>query len=81
MSFLVLLPAVLMIFVAFTVMGRRHEETPGLKAPEPDDGIDRAELERAEREVREMEHDGSGAPPEQAQGDDWGPGVPRGPVA
>ena len=82
MSPLILLPAVLLIFVAFVMLGRRHEEMrqPGATR-ESDDGIDRKELERAEREVRDMDHDGSGAPPEQSPGDEWGPGVPRGPVA
>ena len=45
-----------------------------------DDGIDREELEAAEREVRELE---SGRAPEDGfEGDDWGPGAarPRPPV-
>jgi hypothetical protein len=45
-----------------------------------DDGIDREELEAAEREVRELE---SGRLPEDGfEGDDWGPGAarPRPPV-
>ena len=45
-----------------------------------DDGIDREELEAAEREVRELE---SGQRPDDGfGGDDWGPGVaqPRPPV-
>ena len=82
MSPLILLPAVLMIFFAFVVLGRRHEE---MKMPEgerdDDEGIDRAELERAEREVREMDDDGGGSPRPENPGDDWGPGVPKGPVA
>ena len=44
------------------------------------DGIDRDELEAAEREVRELE---SGRSPEDGfEGDDWGPGAarPRPPV-
>ena len=44
------------------------------------DGIDRHELEAAEREVRELE---SGRQPEDGfEGDDWGPGAarPRPPV-
>ena len=40
-----------------------------------EDGIDREELEAAEREVRELE---AGAPPdEERPGDDWGPGTGR----
>jgi hypothetical protein len=44
------------------------------------DGIDREELEAAEREVRELEARGS--PDEELPGDDWGPGAarPRPPV-
>jgi hypothetical protein len=45
-----------------------------------DDGIDRAELEAAEREVRDLE---SGRQPDDGfEGDDWGPGAarPRPPV-
>jgi hypothetical protein len=45
-----------------------------------DDGIDRDELEAAEREVRELE---SGRAPEDGfEGDEWGPGAarPRPPV-
>ena len=79
---IILFPAVLLIFAAFVILGRRHEEVrmPGA-GQDRDEGIDREELERAEREVRDMDDDGSGAPPEQSKGDDWGPGVPRGPVA
>jgi len=45
-----------------------------------DDGIDREELEAAEREGRELD---SGRKPEEGfEGDDWGPGAaqPRPPV-
>ena len=79
---LLLFPAVLLILAAFVILGRRHEEVkmPGAP-PERDDGIDRAELERAEREVRDMDDDGSGAPPSESPGDDWGPGAPPRPVA
>jgi hypothetical protein len=44
------------------------------------DGIDREELEAAEREVRDFDHRGS--PEEDRPGDDWGPGTarPRPPV-
>ena len=79
---LLLFPAVLLIFAAFFILSRRHEEMkmPGA-APDQDDGIDREELERAEREVQEMDHDGSGAPPPEQHGDDWGPGTPPRPIA
>lgn len=45
-----------------------------------DDGIDREELEAAEREVRELE--GGRTPEDGFEGDDWGPGAsrPRPPV-
>ena len=39
------------------------------------DGIDRAELEAAEREVRDLE--GGARPDEGFEGNDWGPGVAR----
>jgi hypothetical protein len=44
------------------------------------DGIDREELEAAEREVRDLEDRRS--PDEEQPGDDWGPGAarPRPPV-
>jgi HAMP domain-containing protein len=44
-----------------------------------DDEIDRDELERAEREVRDL--DPRTRPEDGFQGDDWGPGVPRPPIA
>ena len=45
-----------------------------------DDGIDREELDAAEREVRELEAGRS--PDDGFEGDDWGPGAarPRPPV-
>jgi hypothetical protein len=46
----------------------------------PDDPeIDRATLEAAEREVKDMENDVRGRPLEDAVGDDWGPGTPKPP--
>ena len=55
--------------------GRRNEIPP-----EEDDGepaIDRAELEAAEREVRDL--DATQRPEDGFGGDDWGPGTPRPP--
>lgn len=52
---------------------------PRPAAPDPDDGIDHEELERAEREVRDL--DISARPEDGFTGDDWGPGAPRPPVA
>ena len=45
-----------------------------------EDGIDKEELEAAEREVREL--DGGRQPEDGYEGDDWGPGAarPRPPV-
>ena len=56
---------------------RRDRRYPGPRLQSEDDGIDREELERAEREVREL---GSHHRPEEdVLGDDWGPGTPRPP--
>ena len=62
--------------VLWLVRDRRH---PGPRL-HGEDGIDREELEAAEREVRELE---TGAlPDEERPGDDWGPGTgqPRPPT-
>ncbi len=75
--------AVLVLGAAATWVRRRAEGGP-TAAPSPprreDDGIDRAELEAAERDVREMDADGRGRPLEDAVGDDWGPGTPKSPM-
>jgi hypothetical protein len=49
----------------------------GYRGPrlEDDDGIDREELEAAEREVKEL--DASQRPEDGFLGDDWGPGASR----
>jgi hypothetical protein len=68
--------AVLAAVVVWMVRPRRH---PGPRLV-GHDGIDRDELEAAEREVRELE---TGQRPEEGlEGDDWGPGAarPRPPV-
>ena len=68
--------AVLAAFVVW-LLRRPHHPGPRLVG---NDGIDRQELEAAEREVRELE---SGRLPEDGfEGDDWGPGAakPRPPV-
>lgn len=44
-----------------------------------DPEIDRATLEAAEREVKDMENDVRGRPLEDVVGDDWGPGTPKPP--
>jgi hypothetical protein len=69
----VLLVAVALI-VALGVWLLRDRRHPGPRL-HGTDGIDREELEEAEREVRELE---SGVlPDEERPGDDWGPGTGR----
>lgn len=76
-----------LLLVAIVAWRQRREETRmpgGDAAPRgaaDDDGIDWEELERAEREVQELDHDGAGGAPEQQSGDDWGPGRPKPPLA
>ncbi len=64
---------------AFVVWLLRRPRHPGPRLV-GDDGIDREELEAAEREVREL--DGGRSPEDGFEGDDWGPGAarPRPPV-
>jgi hypothetical protein len=65
--------------VALLVWLMRRPRHPGPRLV-GHDGIDREELEAAEREVRDLE---SHAPPDKGlEGDDWGPGAarPRPPV-
>ena len=68
--------AVLAAVIMWLVRPRRH---PGPRQV-GDDGIDRNELEAAEREVRELEP--RQRPEDGFEGDDWGPGAarPRPPV-
>ena len=60
--------------IAFVLWLRRDRSYPGPRLTD-DDGIDREELEAAEREVREL--DPSALPDEGFLGDDWGPGATR----
>jgi hypothetical protein len=60
--------------VALVVWLLRDRRYPGPKLV-GDDGIDREELEEAEREVRELET--GPRPDEELEGDDWGPGVAK----
>lgn len=53
---------------------RRDRSYPGPRL-HGDEGIDRAELEQAEREVRELGT--QQRPDERFLGDDWGPGAGR----
>jgi hypothetical protein len=60
--------------IALVLWLRRDRSYPGPRLID-DDGIDRAELEAAEREVRDLD---PGARPEEGfPGDDWGPGASR----
>ena len=68
----VLLTGVLVVaLVLWFLRDRRH---PGPRL-EGTDGIDREELEEAEREVREL--DAGLGPDQERPGDDWGPGTGR----
>lgn len=60
--------------VALILWLRRDRSYPGPRLHD-DEGIDREELERAEREVRELES--HQRPEDGFQGDDWGPGATR----
>jgi hypothetical protein len=80
--------ALLVAWAAVVIWIRRREnrvpsrvQTP--KAPggvtDPGDGIDREELEQAEREVKDLRQDVRGRPLDDVVGDDWGPGTPKPP--
>lgn len=60
--------------IALVIWLRRSRRYPGPRLS-GDDGIDRDELEAAEREVREL--DANARPEEGFAGDDWGPGASR----
>jgi len=62
--------AALMALVLWSLRRRRY---PGPRLHGEDDGIDREELEAAEREVRDL--DGGLRPEDGFEGDDWGPGA------
>ncbi len=72
-----LIAAVLLLGLAVWLFRDRRHPGPRLHG---DDGIDREELEAAEREVRDL--DDRRSPDEERPGDDWGPGAahPRPPV-
>ena len=68
----IFLALVLVVGVVLWLLRDRRYPGPRLHG---EDGIDREELEAAEREVRELE---TGAfPDEDRPGDDWGPGRGR----
>lgn len=61
--------------IALVLWLRRDRSYRGPRLHGAEDGIDREELEQAEREVREL---GSQQRPEDGfMGDDWGPGASR----
>ena len=60
--------------IALVLWLRRDRSYPGPRLID-DDGIDREELEAAEREVRDL--DPSARPDAGFLGDDWGPGASR----
>jgi hypothetical protein len=60
--------------IALVLWLRRDRSYPGPRLID-DDGIDRDELEAAEREVRDL--DPSARPADGFLGDDWGPGATR----
>ncbi|HWB42580.1 MAG TPA: hypothetical protein VG500_15065 [Gemmatimonadales bacterium] len=68
----VLVAGVLIVALLLWIVRDRRHPGPRLEGA---DGIDREELEAAEREVRELEA-GLG-PDEERPGDDWGPGTGR----
>ncbi len=58
--------------IALIIWLRRDRRYPGPRL-HGEEGIDREELEEAEREVREL--DARHRPEDEFLGDDWGPGV------
>jgi hypothetical protein len=75
--------AALVAWAAVLIWWRRRDRPeagrPADRRATPDDAIDREELERAEREVRDLETDVRGRPLDDQVGDDWGPGTPKPP--
>ena len=80
--------ALLVAWAALVVWIRRRERkvSSSVQAPKTPssaqgsgDGIDREKLERAEREVKDLQQDVRGRPLDDVVGDDWGPGTPKPP--
>ena len=63
----------LLAIVALVLWLRRDRRHPGPRLHGDDAGIDREELEAAEREVRDL--DATQRPEDGFTGDDWGPGA------
>lgn len=75
---------VLVLWAGITLVQRGRERHAGKGAGRPparDDEIDYDVLEQAEREVKDLGQNATGAPEEGGLGDDWGPGSPKGPFA
>lgn len=68
----IFLAAVLLVGLVLWLLRDRRYPGPRLYGEE---GIDREELEAAEREVRELET--GSLPEDERPGDDWGPGTGR----
>jgi hypothetical protein len=68
----ILVSATLLVAVALWLRRDRRHPGPRLHGS---DGIDREELEAAEREVRDL--DASARPDDERPGDDWDPGAAR----
>lgn len=78
--------AVLLLWAGITMVQRGRERAAGSRPARPvqrddDDAIDYDVLEQAEREVKDLGQNPTGAPEEGGLGDDWGPGSPKGPFA
>ena len=73
--------AILAGWAGIVLWRRNMDRRAGAPSPRPrgDDDIDSEALERAEREVRDLETDVKGRPLEDVVGDDWGPGTPKPP--
>jgi hypothetical protein len=77
-----MLAAVLVLWGGIAALRRKADESGGQEGRRPEKGrtspggdIDLEELERAEREVRDL--DVMQKPEDGFEGDDWGPGSPR----
>lgn len=77
---------VLVLWAGITMVQRGRERAAGRGGGLPpahgdDDEIDYDVLEQAEREVKDLGQNPTGAPEEGGLGEDWGPGSPKGPFA
>jgi hypothetical protein len=70
-----LLVAVALVAAVIVWLARGRRRYPGPRLVGEDEGIDREELEQAEREVRDLDLDQR--PEDDVPGDDWGPGTAR----